>query len=255
MFGGVRASDVLSLFEHLHLVQEERGYLEYHAGRLAFLLNLVTQYAALLSRDREQAIRVLDVGPHFLTTALRHWLGPDAVLDTIGWANHRVAPPGIANHHIDFDLNDAQYPERWPRAQPHDVIVAAEVIEHLYTSPRLVLSFLRTFLDSDGRLFIQTPNAVSLRKRVKMLLARHPYELIREARDNPGHFREYTGDELCQLCRGAAIVPEQVIYANYWPDPWPVRILGALNGRLRNGLTVIARNDPGQESRLNFGPL
>ena len=69
---------------------------------------------------------------------------------------------------------------------PYDVIVFAEVIEHLYTAPELVLPYLRELLVLGGVLLLQTPNAVSLRKRAKLLLGVNPFERIRTERDNPG---------------------------------------------------------------------
>jgi hypothetical protein len=74
--------------------------------------------------------------------------------------------------------------------------VFAEVLEHLYTSPVLVLAALRRLLAPGGVLIVQTPNAASLPKRLKLLAGRNPFELIREDRSNPGHFREYTLDEI-----------------------------------------------------------
>lgn len=76
------------------------------------------------------------------------------------------------------------------------MVVFAEVIEHLYASPRLVLRFLHHLLSGAGVLLIQTPNAASLTKRVKLLAGSNPYEKIREDATNPGHFREYTASEL-----------------------------------------------------------
>jgi hypothetical protein len=54
-------------------------------------------------------------------------------------------------------------------------IVFAEVIEHLFTAPELVLAYLHELLVPRGQLLLQTPNAASLRKRLKLALGRNPF--------------------------------------------------------------------------------
>lgn len=81
--------------------------------------------------------------------------------------------------HVSFDLNDSQDPEHPPQVAPYDVVVMAEVIEHLYTAPTLVLTCVASWLVPGGRLVVQTPNAVALDKRVRLLCGRNPYESIR----------------------------------------------------------------------------
>jgi len=238
----VTADDVLKWLSHPGRNEEEKEYLAYHGARLAFLLNLVTEYVATLEKKRSGAVRILDVGPHFLTTALRYQYGRQIVLNTLGWANERLAPQEVVDRHFEFDLNDAQSSFRWLPGEPHDLIVMGEVIEHLYTSPRLVLSFLRTLLAENGVMIIQTPNAVSLAKRLKMVIGRQPYEMIRETRENPGHFREYTADELKRLCQDVSLTCERVCYTDYWPSPRILKRIAAVCPPLRGGLTVVARN-------------
>ena len=75
-------------------------------------------------------------------------------------------------------------------------MVFAEVIEHLHTSPLHSLNFVRGLVAESGVVILQTPNAVSLPKRLKVLGGRNPYEQIRADPSNPGHFREYTLREL-----------------------------------------------------------
>jgi len=237
----VSPADVRRWFADGHYTAEERAYLEYHATRIAFLIELVGRHIADYSAERAGSVRVLDVGPHFVTSALRARFGTAIQLDTLGWANHRLAPQNVMDKHFPFDLNDAQDHGRWPAGEPHDIVVMAEVIEHLYTSPRMVLSFVKTFLADGGVLILQTPNAVRLRNRIKLLLGRQPFEPIRDTRENPGHFREYTAQELRSLCRDAALSCERIFYANYWPERGPWVALQWINPNLRNGLTVVAR--------------
>lgn len=234
-------SDILALFRPDDYDREEWVYLTYHANRLAFLLNLIGAQLGGRTEQSPRRVRVLDVGPHFLTFLLHHFFGDSIVLHTLGWGNERLAPSRIIAKHQQFDLNDAHDPARWLVSEPYDLVVMAEVIEHLYTAPRLVLAFLTSLLDDRGSLIIQTPNAVALRNRVKLLLGQNPFEPIREARSNPGHFREYTGKELVAICGQAGLECERLDYVDYWPANFVLRIIQRFNPRLRNGLTLVLK--------------
>jgi hypothetical protein len=50
---------------------------------------------------------------------------------------------------------------------------------------------------------LQTPNAAALHQRVKLAIGRNPSEPIRSSRTNPGHFHEYTIEELREAARSA----------------------------------------------------
>jgi 2-polyprenyl-3-methyl-5-hydroxy-6-metoxy-1,4-benzoquinol methylase len=127
------------------------------------------------------------------------------------------------------------------RIEPNDrhIVLFAETIEHLYTSPKLVLSFIKTFLRRGGFLIIQTPNAVSISKRIAMLNGSNPFEMIRESRDIPGHFREYTGSELYGLGKEIGLVCDKIIYTNYWPQSEIYAELENKYPTLRSGITII----------------
>jgi hypothetical protein len=223
------------------------AYAAFHRPRFAFIVDTLRAYGA-------GGRRVLDIGASPLTAALPAELG--VTLDSLGLEPDHVADG--ARHH-QFDLNDAQHPERWRRdIGPYDVIVFAEVIEHLYTAPELVLAYLRELLVPDGLLLLQTPNAVSLRKRAKMLLGRNPFERLRADRGNPGHFREYTAGELRELLTAAGFTVERTWLEHYFDaryarhergDEPPRPIAGAIKNAiyralpppLREGITVAAR--------------
>ena len=167
----------------------DQGYVAYHAPRFAYLLRLLSSLGA--GPDS----RVLDIGLSRLTELVRERLG--AQVDSLGLQPDSIDQEG---RHYRFDLNLAQEESTWRRDLPtYDFVVMAEVLEHLYTAPELVLVFVSGLLKQGGRLILQTPNATSLPKRIKLLLGRNPYERIRVDRDNPGHFREYTLSELRAL--------------------------------------------------------
>jgi len=222
-------------------------YVAFHSPRYATVLKLVERYLARVEH------RVLDVGPSTLTELLRDQFA--LPVDTLGFTPDRPSDRG--NHYL-FDLNDAQWPERWRQDLPrYDVVVMAEVIEHLHTSPRLVLGFLYTLMRPGGVLIVQTPNAVRLGARLKLLAGRNPYALIREDIANPDHFREYTLRELRDYAGGAGLTVRDCTYASYFdiryagrrdggrPSPWLLLAMDllykAMPPRLRTGLTVVAQ--------------
>jgi 2-polyprenyl-3-methyl-5-hydroxy-6-metoxy-1,4-benzoquinol methylase len=125
----------------------------------------------------------------------------------------------------------------------YDLVVMAEVIEHLPVSPSHVFSFLASLLRPGGYLLLQTPNACSLSKRLKMLIGRNPFELIRDDLHNPGHFREYTMRELAGYAGAAGFNVRRVTTANYFSGERlhsrvAAGISFALPAPLRNGITM-----------------
>jgi 2-polyprenyl-3-methyl-5-hydroxy-6-metoxy-1,4-benzoquinol methylase len=224
------------------------AYASFHRPRFAFLLDLLRPYA------RKPGVRILDVGPSPLTPLIARELGVPVESLGLEPEDDRSA----CRHHA-FDLNDAQFRERWRTdLGPYDVIVFAEVVEHLYTAPDLVLAYLRQLLRPEGILILQTPNAAALRKRVKLLLGLNPFERIRLDRANPGHFREYTLTELREILVHGGFAIERTSMRYYFDaayerhergDEPPSRIKGRLKNvlyrllppSLQEGITLVAR--------------
>lgn len=202
------------------------GYLAFHRPRFDLVLDLVA--AEVAARGH----RVLDIGPSPLTDMLRSRL--NVSLDTLGLEPDRDTESG---KHFRFDLNDAQERGRWRLdLGPYDVIVFAEVIEHLYTAPELVLDYLARLLAPGGALVLQTPNAASLRKRVKLALGLNPFERIRVSRANPGHFREYTLAELVDLLSHAGFRIRRHWIRFYFDARFAVHEAGHERPRVLRGL-------------------
>jgi SAM-dependent methyltransferase len=152
--------------------------------------------------------RILNVGPSYETGELRKL---PAVVDTLGLRYERFLPAD-GERHVEFDLEDAARQELWPDFQSYDVVVCAEVIEHLRTSPVDVLRLLGTALRPGGWLVIQTPNAARIRNRVQLLLGRNPFDLLSEG----GHVREYTLHELLSMAGEAGLEAGGSLTADYF---------------------------------------
>lgn len=227
----------------LGLDEEAACYWRLHRKRFAWLARFVV--------DRIPAgeeTRVLDVGNSFQTVLLKKVL-PYSELDTLGFLDYRFSA-GERSRHYEMDLNDAYFRELWPRlaGDGYDLVVFAEVIEHLYTSPEQALGCLKSLLKPGGRILVQTPNAAALKKRLKLLSGKNPYELIRLDRGNPGHFRELTVANLRGYAERCGLVVEGV-----WLDSNLVdgkrfdrfcdRVSRFLPGTLRSGISMSLRLD------------
>jgi SAM-dependent methyltransferase len=189
--------------------------------------------------------RILDVGPAYETELLR---ALPAVVDTLGLADIRF-PPQDGERHVQLDLRLADQPDEWPELDEYDVVVCAEVIEHVAVPPIHVLRLLAGALRRDGWLVLQTPNAAQFAKRLRLLAGRNPYEPLRDSSDCPGHIREYTVDELLALARESGLEVGGWLTANYFSTgTFRNRVLrragSLLPARLRAGITLWLRKPP-----------
>jgi SAM-dependent methyltransferase len=215
-------------------------YAAYHARRYDYLLA-----RALEAALPEAEPKVLDIGPSPFTERLRQRYAHVTTLGfPLGGTEHMGLP------HIPFDLAWAADGRPIETDVRFDLVVFAEVLEHLTVPPEAVLPALAAVMRPGAALLLQTPNAASLFKRLELLFGRNPYEPLRLSRDNPGHFREYTGAELAAALRASGFEPVAHAFENYFPRP-PTRglrpgrrLLEALERAvptLREGQTVVAR--------------
>lgn len=212
---------------------KERGYLSYHARRFAYCTGLVLSQCKDIAQPR-----ILDVAPHFTTFLLRRHLPAGSTLNSLGWFDERIVGPSV-DRHFAFDLNEVHFRDRWITPEEHDVVLAGEIIEHLFTLPDRFLAFIAGFIKPGGTLILCTPNAASLRHRAKLALGRNPFEMITERRD--GHVREYTKDELRNACTAAGLEVRHAEFAEYWPERGVFRLAERVVPGFRRGITIIAQ--------------
>jgi 2-polyprenyl-3-methyl-5-hydroxy-6-metoxy-1,4-benzoquinol methylase len=225
---------------------EALAYVGYHAVRYARLLSTVEALAAA-ARPPDR-LQILDIGPNVQTALLRA-AHPGAVIDTLGFA-HPAMTPVRHERHVEFDLNRADSPaHRPPPDRRYDVIVLAEVVEHLYTSLSIVLSWVAGWLRPPGFVVIQTPNGAALHKRLRLLAGRSPVEPPRASRENPGHFHEYTLAELRDQVAAAGLILQSLQVDNHFGGTRTAARLYRGFGRvlppsLRHGVTLCVRAAP-----------
>ena len=221
---------------------EARAYLNYHATRYARLLDAVRELTGRLAPP--DSLQILDVGPNLQTGLLRA-IHPEAVVDTLGFA-HPAVPPREQEQHVAFDLNQSSEPARRPVLdRQYDLIVLAEVLEHLHIPPSIVLEFLGGRLRRPGFIIVQTPNAAALHKRLALLLGRNPVQAPRACQENPGHFHEYTVRELRDQVRAGGLTIESLRTENYFGSGRPADLYRAAGHLMpagwRHGVTLCVR--------------
>lgn len=212
-------------------------YLEFHARRYTYLLDRVDW---LLNNRFDEPWNILDIGPSFQTAMLRKKY-PNATIDTAGFQDHRF-PCRRHESHVELNLNEVEQ----PTLREYDIVLLAEVIEHLYAPPVRVLSNVKKWLKPGCSVIVQTPNPISLGKRLQLLAGHSPFEVIREDARNPGHFCEYTVKDMADIAREAGLEPLGIWAKNYFGPGGALNIAYDLAcllfpGHLQDGITAVLR--------------
>ena len=193
----------------------QRDYLREHFERFYELANIV---GALLQEDPRRR-EVLDVG-FSVNTLIMASLMPAAefkICDRPGMPLPAAYQASAAMVDLTSGVLEAQTLGTRP-----DVIVFAEVIEHLLANPIRVLGFLLGQLGDHGRVIITTPNFY--RRSVIEGMARrdnpqpvYPFHYTPE--DAPHfHVREYAMKEMLHFVELAGGFTEAFFYSPCWDD-------------------------------------
>ena len=176
----------------------ESDYFNFHYYRYLGILMFLFS-----SIDIRPDMRILDIGisPGHLAMALKKLGNFDIIgvsynteRNKEGWTKKKIIVKkcNIEKESLPFEDNS------------FDLILFFEVLEHLMFSPMFALKEMRRVLKRGGFLMLTTPNAVSLTKRLQLLLgkniywelfdfyARYPYER---------HNREFTMREVLTLLK------------------------------------------------------
>lgn len=229
------------------LNEEQKKYLSVHEPRFNRVLEIIEQL------DLAENSSILDVGPSTLTEMIREKF-PQCDVHTLGITGdnrdggHLPGSILAAEKHTEYNLNNASDKESWPKPGKFNLVICAEVMEHLHTAPEYIFRFFSSLMRSGGVLIIQTPNAAALIKRLSLLLGKNPYERIRLNAENPGHFREYTTGELREIAESAGFNVQMISVENYFrmlPVTWKVRgyrfLQKMLGKKFNDGITLVCR--------------
>ena len=220
---------------------DANAYLAFHRRRFEHLFRLLDELRIGPLR------RILDVGP-FIQTSMTRDRFPDTDVDTLGFRGSALSAPG-ERHALRPRSQLDPGTRRRPPIGGYDVIVLAEVLEHLRVAPLSVLRWLGSALRPGGHLIVQTPNACSIQKRIAMIRGRNPFEMItiEDVRaPDLGHIREYTVRELRELGVAAHLEPVRSLAANYFNGGRLIHKAFVSAGPLlppwlRDGITIVYR--------------
>ncbi len=187
-------------------------YLEYHRERFYELDNLLV---AILAAS--QAPRILDVGMSINSVIVKHLL-PSASISICDRADIVIpADSEFILHNVDLtdpELDSVDLPGVF------DVIVFAEVLEHLLANPVRVFRFLLRHLDAEGRLIVTTPNFFSGGNVDAFGKGINPQPMyparLKRGEEAEFHVREYSMSELLLLSEEAGGRPFAFFYSSCW---------------------------------------
>lgn len=130
-------------------------------------------------------------------------------------------------------------------AEPFDVVICSEVIEHL-ENPRAVFRTLFRLLKPDGSLVLTTPNQESIRSYAALLLGGHFVQFL--SSDYPAHITALLRLDLSRICAETGFSDCRFDYSNVGGIPklpllkWQRVSFGVLRGRLfSDNLGLVAR--------------
>lgn len=181
-----------------------KGYI--NAARKSGYLEMVRRVTRWSSRDS----KVLDFGAGPCDkTALFSLVGMEVTaVDTLQDAWHKLDGNKekiisfAKSVGIDYYLADKDEGFTFPDKK-YDVLMLHNVIEHLHSSPRVLLNKLLCYVRPGGIFVITVPNAANLRKRIHLLLGRTNYNRFEYFYWYPGlwhgHVREYVQKDLLLL--------------------------------------------------------
>jgi len=196
---------------------KQSGYFLYHAPRYKSLMKKILGY-------HTENSKILEIGRSRFSKMAYNFFGVD--IDDMGPGKDRKA---LTGHHYQFDLNHTQDPVKWRKDLPkYDIILFAEVIEHLNTNPLLIMQFLKTLLTKEGVIILQMPNAGAFHKKIQRLTHINLFSLNSGNKSDPIHFKEYTASEISDYCSKAGFEIKEMSFDNYFD----YRYIEHANGQL-----------------------
>ena len=129
---------------------------------------------------------------------------------------------GRAHFSIDLESRHEKHWEPLQAAGPYDLVVFAEVLEHLQAEPVALMRDLLGLLAANGVLYLTTPNFFRQENLEKLAEGLNPqpyYPGPAENWDAHYHYREYTMMELEQIVEQARGVRAAAYFSDCWQDP------------------------------------
>ncbi len=184
-----------------------RDYYEHDAAKT----HMVPAHARVRQRRIVELVgssqKVLDVGAGEGKIALSVMQAGNTVVGVdIAQGNvEKLAKRGIEAYRVDAEKEKLPF-----KNGTFDVVVAGEIIEHLF-DPFTFLAECARVMKKGGRIIVTTPNLASLGRRFLLLVGKNPYiDPWAEPGGIGGHVRYYVPETLRELLRRAGFTVEQV---------------------------------------------
>jgi SAM-dependent methyltransferase len=176
----------------------------YEISRERYFLTL----GYLADLDVPEPAKVLDVGGGQFAILASKLFGDDATIGDISEAYRKPADTAGVGFTVCNLLDDD--PPSFKNA--FDVIVLAEVVEHLPMPPYLILGKVRGWLKPGGALLLTTPNLFRLRNLARMVRGRDLFDTFMLPRNGVslGHQTEYSAAHLGWHVREAGFTLERM---------------------------------------------
>lgn len=195
----------------------QKAYYASHRNRYVFTSELL--------RSLSPPERFLEVGSSGLFLKIMKWLNP--ATDCFGTQYADV--PGYKEELIPFDPEETGRfflgnPERHQydvADSLFDMILCAEVIEHMTVDPMALLAELNRITQIGGTLILTTPNITSIRSLFFALNGRMPYNFFLFNRDGTPdrHNIEYSPDMIEAMVVAAGYRVEALFTKDAWSSP------------------------------------
>lgn len=179
----------------------EQSYLNEHLCRLAYSIKLI-------SKVIPRGSVILDVGSHagYVSIILK-LIGYNVVALDKWRPEFKFWKRRYEEFGVELIFHDLTSGEDIP-IDNVDAALMLEVIEHIPSHPHFILRKVNRALRMGGLLVLSTPNALSLSRRVSMVLGREPTPIYRfDVETSKGHFREYSAREIVYLLRMSGFAP------------------------------------------------
>lgn len=221
---------------------------DYNAVHWKRLAETFSRLRALNTRESHH--RILEIGPSdFYQPTLRE-IFPNAHFHYIGkpFINEGLASDVSSFH--DFDL-EADAP--WPVPGEFDLILAFEVLEHMFRDPMKFFIEANRLLAPGGRLVLTTPNIGSAKALRALLTHYAPHCYVKFAPSEPlyvTHRTEFTVRDIEEFARAGGFTADIETFESYGEQPSPMilELLRALNleDQLRGDTTyaVLTKSTP-----------
>lgn len=158
--------------------------------------------------------------------------------------------------HFNVEVDRFPYPD-----ETFDVVIFAEIIEHLLNDPCAVLREIHRVLKPSGRIILTTPNVARLENIARLIAGENIYDPYSGYGPYGRHNREYNRHELIQLLQFEGFSPEEHftsdVHQNNAAVFAPIKQLAALVGFRQSDLGqyifIRARKEgPQQTKRPNW---